>query len=292
MPVSFSVYVSWMNNSTWIWFLLYAHHRSKADKNPIPAIWSEWRKILLSPLDELFHGRDEEGDNEPVTLRGIATPSKSKIVSPIVACLAGVSRNPRLYPSFIQRLSLLVLQAPVLTLGFPSCHRNLLKICSLLICCLLLIPDVNLVPPFLFFLSLHIPYNHYRKPDTPIPTRRIGGILHALFLRRRPRSSDVEADASAHAPVFSTATHSAQSEAHAKPIQPHSQSLDVHTAFLVIGLQCLVVVNILFLVDVELTLSRDKHFQFDGEGLWGSGRFWPSSFFLSNARFCDFHCRY
>ncbi|KAJ7926633.1 hypothetical protein B0H13DRAFT_1476488, partial [Mycena leptocephala] len=34
--------LSWMNNtSTWIWFILYVHYRSKADK-PIPATWNQW----------------------------------------------------------------------------------------------------------------------------------------------------------------------------------------------------------------------------------------------------------
>ncbi|KAJ6469915.1 hypothetical protein C8R45DRAFT_793705, partial [Mycena sanguinolenta] len=39
--------LSWMNNtSTWIWFLLYVHHRTKpgevSEKEPTPAGWSAW----------------------------------------------------------------------------------------------------------------------------------------------------------------------------------------------------------------------------------------------------------
>jgi len=327
--------LSWMNNtSTWIWFLLYAHHRSKADKNSIPATWSEWRKVLLSPLDKLFHGRDEEGDNvrgdenhtgeESGDGRGQTSDSArnhdtKQVVEP--------HKPSKMFPSFVHRLSLLVSQAPVLTLGsihlslmaaigiwlwsnpsefgkaipcYPSLaiaggavpfSSNALKICSLLVYSLLLVPGLNLVPPFVFFLSIHILYNHYRKPNismlsprAPDPARRVsdtlGGIQRALPLRRRPRSSDVEAqhDTKPQAPIFSSATHPAQSEANppqAKPVQPHSQTAptpEVHTAFLVIGLQCLVVINILFLVDVELTLSRNKHFQSDGEGSWGFGQ--------------------
>lgn len=325
--------LSWMNNtSTWIWFLLYVHHRSKADENLVPATWSEWRRVLVSPLDELLHGKDEEDDNvNGKNHTGEGNHDNKQVVEPIAA---GASSNPTIYPSFLHRLSLLVSQAPVLTLGSihlslmaaigiwlwsnPSefgraipCYPSLtivggavrfsstaLKYCSLLIYSLLLIPGVNLVPPFLFFLSLHILYNHYRKPNISMvshhssdPARRIsditlGGVLRA-FLKRRPQSSDVEADAqnaSLHAPILSSATHPAQSEAQVSniddlrqenPIQPHSQSVptpEVHTAFLVIGLQCLVVINILFLVDIELTLSRNKHFQFEGEGLWGFGQ--------------------
>ncbi|KAJ7162413.1 hypothetical protein C8R46DRAFT_904233, partial [Mycena filopes] len=43
--------LSWMNNtSTWIWFILYVHHRSKRDARPTQANWSEWRHTLLEPL--------------------------------------------------------------------------------------------------------------------------------------------------------------------------------------------------------------------------------------------------
>jgi len=52
--------LSWMNNtSTFSWFLLYAHHRSKASsKNEvIPATWSDWSKALLSPVNHLVTGK-------------------------------------------------------------------------------------------------------------------------------------------------------------------------------------------------------------------------------------------
>ncbi|KAJ7764847.1 hypothetical protein B0H16DRAFT_1269990, partial [Mycena metata] len=35
--------LSWMNNtSTWIWFILYVHYRSKRDEEPTGAKWSKW----------------------------------------------------------------------------------------------------------------------------------------------------------------------------------------------------------------------------------------------------------
>ncbi|KAJ7151905.1 hypothetical protein C8R43DRAFT_886539, partial [Mycena crocata] len=35
--------LSWMNNtSTWIWFILYVHHRSKRGYQPTEAKWNEW----------------------------------------------------------------------------------------------------------------------------------------------------------------------------------------------------------------------------------------------------------
>ncbi|KIK61311.1 hypothetical protein GYMLUDRAFT_166580, partial [Collybiopsis luxurians FD-317 M1] len=35
--------LSWMNNtSTWIWFLLYVHHRTKTNHNRIAPTWRDW----------------------------------------------------------------------------------------------------------------------------------------------------------------------------------------------------------------------------------------------------------
>ena len=95
--------LSWMNNtSTFIWFLLYAHHQSK-NKNKlilIPATWSDWSKLLLSPLRRLGtsnseasleraeKGDEREDDNqgrresrlpEPTTHYRQSSPSRHQI---------------------------------------------------------------------------------------------------------------------------------------------------------------------------------------------------------------------
>ncbi|KAJ6507559.1 hypothetical protein DFH09DRAFT_943039 [Mycena vulgaris] len=68
--------LSWMNNtSTWIWFLLYAHHLTKPDeekegdsskeRKPIPAIWSAWNDALLFPLHRLVTGTGKAGPDHP-----------------------------------------------------------------------------------------------------------------------------------------------------------------------------------------------------------------------------------
>jgi hypothetical protein len=45
-----------------------------------------------------------------------------------------------------------------------------------------------------------------------------------------------------------------------------------HTAFLIVGLGCLAVINIILLVDIELTLLRNKHNQSPDENIWGFGQ--------------------
>ena len=51
-----------------------------------------------------------------------------------------------------------------------------------------------------------------------------------------------------------------------------ADSRAVHTAFLIVGLVCLVAINILFIVDIELTLRRNKENQTDEERQWGFGQ--------------------
>ncbi|KAJ7678610.1 hypothetical protein B0H17DRAFT_1078216, partial [Mycena rosella] len=98
-----------------------------------------------------------------------------------------------------------------------------LRIFSLAIYFLLLIPGINLLPPIFFFLALHITYNRFRS----------------RWDRQGAMHMDPESD---------------------------------HIDFLVVGLVLLVVINIIFLVDIELTLSRNKHLQSGADGLWGFGQ--------------------
>jgi hypothetical protein len=49
-------------------------------------------------------------------------------------------------------------------------------------------------------------------------------------------------------------------------------SFDIHTTFLIVGLVSLAVINIIFLVDIELTLSRNQPIQYRGEDEWGFGQ--------------------
>jgi hypothetical protein len=73
---------------------------------------------------------------------------------------------------------------------------------------------LNLLPPFAFFLFLHISYNHISIPADTL----------------------------------------------------------VRTAFLYVGLSCLVAINLLFIVDTELTLQRNMHNQSNEERDWGFGQ--------------------
>jgi hypothetical protein len=64
--------LSWMNNtSTWIWFLLYAHSRTKpqkeqeedsaSEREALPGSWSAWIEALFFPLRWLVTGVGKAG---------------------------------------------------------------------------------------------------------------------------------------------------------------------------------------------------------------------------------------
>jgi hypothetical protein len=183
-----------------------------------------------------------------------------------------------------------------------------LRIFSLGIYCLLIIPGLNLVLPFLFFLALHITYNKSRKHHPHFFARlehsfhlfhRIpsifqdfhGTVQHTcralrgvptptrdLFRRRWNQNHDPESgiqlgDApSGGSPIPSNAPRGNEANHNETSAQtPHVAPLD-HTAFLVVGLGCLAVINIILLVDVELTLWRNKHDQSPEEDEWGFGQ--------------------
>jgi hypothetical protein len=309
--------LSWMNNtSTFIWFLLYAHHRSKTEKRSefVQATWSAWGKALFAPIYQLVKQvEDEKGGDGKTRHEGERSERRSSGVRRRKKQEAGVTVTHKLLPgftdvqAFIRRAWRLVSQSPVLTLGsihltlmaaigiwlwsnpatfgfYIPCDPTLavvgapihfsstaLRICSLLMYSLLLIPGLNLIIPFLFFLAPHILYNASRRqhPQFWAGCRRILDTLHrkvvrmqripyGVFRRQCASLSDQEAGL-----VPQSTMQNAQ-----LPSSP----LDIHTTFLVVGLACLASINAIFLVDIELTLSRNKQIQSQGEGMWGFGQ--------------------
>ncbi|KAJ7887460.1 hypothetical protein B0H13DRAFT_2342355 [Mycena leptocephala] len=148
---------------------------------------------------------------------------------------------------------------PMLTVvGAPArFSSSLLRIASLAMYSLVLIPVANLIPPFAFFLGLHILYNWSRERHlsfwmcidkvlsaiSNLLRMALDAILQVLRLRRRPRrpTPDIERQ---------TLNQDANDLI--------SSSTSPRTAFLIVGLVLLVAINLLFIVDIELTLRRNN----------------------------------
>lgn len=172
-----------------------------------------------------------------------------------------------------------------------------LRICSLLMYSLLLIPGINLFLPFLFFLTLHILYNRSLRLHSRFwrQCRRIAHAIrgcphtlrefpetlarfsHNIFQRQRMSPSDEEFQGANNHHPSPSATQSAHPSTprlgHPTDSKVQSTSpLGIHTAFLVVGLVCLAVINVIFLIDIELTLSRNRQLQARDENNWGFGQ--------------------
>ncbi|KAJ7656157.1 hypothetical protein DFH06DRAFT_1200269, partial [Mycena polygramma] len=178
--------LSWINNtSTWIWFILFVHNRTENKIKRVPATWWEWYRILREPLVELFtapSGTDYDTSWPQRTLWArlrflwahvrdfwvriwnLATKQfvltlGSLHLSVMAAIGLWLWSNPTLFGSSLPSgcdPTLTIIGHGVLFSSRP------LRIVSLTMYSLVLIPGVNLVLPFLFFLSLHIGYNHGR----------------------------------------------------------------------------------------------------------------------------------
>ncbi|KAJ6558341.1 hypothetical protein B0H19DRAFT_1070864 [Mycena capillaripes] len=370
--------LSWMNNtSTWIWFILYVHYRTKRDDRRAGANWSDWRDALLEPVQRLL-GRNE-GAGASVSIVERIRPLPQGIRRITWQRIWGIAH--RIW-GITHRIWCFISEQPVLTLG--SIHLSLmaavgiwlwsdpskfglpldtgcdptltvvgvparfsskpLRIVSLTMYSIVLIPGLNLIPPFVFFLTLHISYNWSREHHKLFWTWWDNTLDSILMPRKTSPSTDPERGGTSKpsaaavssgfapsetsvsspntAPIDATAyppSTSADSRAVAQPgisgtspvlpifntVYPPSiaavsndvaepgtsdsspntplpivnqagsravvQPKTPHTAFLIVGLVSLVAINILFIVDIELTLRRNKGDQ-NVDDQWGFGQ--------------------
>jgi hypothetical protein len=200
--------LSWMNNtSTWIWFILYVHHRSKRDGDATEPSWNAWYKVLREPLLELLRGAKESGEEG-----GGESGDEGDWYLPMhVRCLIKhvwrfVSEQPVLTLGSIH-LSLMAAVGiwlwsdplkfgsslgtcdPMLTVvgTHPRFSSQPLRILSLTMYSLVLVPGLNLIPPFVFFLALHILYNKSWKRHSTFWVR-----FYNVFKLRNSQQQDAE----------------------------------------------------------------------------------------------------
>jgi hypothetical protein len=71
-----------------------------------------------------------------------------------------------------------------------------------------------------------------------------------------------------------TSSHAPSADRKRSQLHPtgRNASDSIHNGFLIVGLVCLVIINILFMVDIELTLRRNKADQVNGDNEWGFGQ--------------------
>ncbi|KAF5373513.1 hypothetical protein D9757_010492 [Collybiopsis confluens] len=266
--------LSWMNNtSTWIWFLLYAHHRTRSKQEPIEATWNAWwDKGLYSPLRRIFdETRSRQGALDRIRafilslFHLIADAPVLSIGSVHLSLMAAVGiwlwHDPSKFspgslpPGCDSTLSLTIFGSAV---SFVS---PALRIFSLIIYGLFLIPGLNLIPPFVFFLSIHISYNWSRRTHKGFWSwwqKAYNNIRGVFFPAYKRIAEDIEM------------VNPRTTDANTNPSFQHPTTIPTYTGALNAGLTALVVVNILFIIDIEKTLQNVL--TESGEDEWGFGQ--------------------
>ncbi|KAJ7707228.1 ankyrin repeat-containing domain protein [Mycena metata] len=266
--------LSWMNNtSTWIWFILYVHHRSTHNDQPTGANWSEWHHALLEPLREFLGRTKRAGTSTPETSivkriwhiaqhiwHFISEQPVLTLGSIHLSLMAAVGIWLWSDPSKFG-LSLNSCDPTLTVVGLPARFSSKpLRIVSLTMYSIVLIPGLNLIPPFTFFLHLHILYNWSRK-SLPLPdAERSGRSQHSAVSSNVAQPETSDSSPNTTLPIIKPAV----SGAVAQPGTPR-------TAFLIVGLVFLVTINIIFIADIEVTLRRNKGNQ-NGDDQWGFGQ--------------------
>ncbi|KAJ7932221.1 hypothetical protein B0H13DRAFT_1857058 [Mycena leptocephala] len=176
----------------------------------------------------------------------------------------------------------------LIVVGVPARFSSKpLRIASLTMYSIVFIPGLNLIPPFVFFLTLHISYNwcqgRHQSPSSDIErqpphssTAVSGTVTQPGTAPNAEQGGPSQCSSTAVSSGVAQPKTSYSSPNNALPIVNPAVSGAVqpgtpHTAFLIVGLVSLVAINVLFIVDIELTLRRNKGDQ-NGDDQWGFGQ--------------------
>lgn len=158
---------------------------------------------------------------------------------------------------------------------------QVLRIISISIYSLLLLPGLNLLLPMALFLSLHCWY-HSRRSRTESGLPHHAAPSHNPPPLRSPNSqvppspSTLSSQRSSSLSALTSLRSSSQNTLNSQALQsptaegPFEMLWEVLPVYL--GLLFLLAVNVIFIMDIELTLRRNAHLQITGELEWGFGQ--------------------
>jgi hypothetical protein len=253
--------LSWMNNtSTFIWFLLYVNHRSTAKGGcRVRPTWTDWSRAIVCPLYRNIQHRlqlqihDQEDaikqDREVNETRGNSN--------------ARTSMLGRLWNSLLEDLVLVlgsIHLSAMAGIGLwlwrnPTAFgTGLDTACSAPPTLSIIGQEVSLYSRGLQVISLML-YSALLVPgfNFAIPFLFFLGshILYNKYRNWSPKNGRGRSHGNTH---------------------PDPK---VHTEMVYVGLVLLFAINVAFIVDIELTLSANRHLQTSGEEQWGFGQVLP-----------------
>ena len=295
--------LSWMNNTcTFIWFLLYIHHKTKPT-SLIKPTWAAWvRALTLRPqLMEEQVSAMEKGEvqrSEQVTTmggnqternepniekveKGVLGPKKIRITDKVQRILRPIAENlvlilGSLHLSLMSAVGLWLWSNPssfgnsklhpqcdihiVIMLRSVPLHSSALRTWSIFIYSILLVPGVNLILPFLFFISPHILSNKWPNLCKILAIICIGPLLVVAL------------------PVhyclgcFCGSWTSWVQNKIEITLERLNDFFDEDTFGSRFGMLCLLLINVIFVADIETSIQRNIPLQGTGEQDWGYGQ--------------------
>ncbi|KAJ7623023.1 hypothetical protein DFH06DRAFT_1230702 [Mycena polygramma] len=289
--------LSWMNNTnTFIYFLLYVQHRSQLGPQQIRSDVISWirhiKKWLFGSVSwgesnwddrkRMWPQRREEPDIplapenaeiEPqsllavifrVKVKGIVAILGSLHLSMMAALGLWLWSNPRTFGTAASANACGIEFSTTVILGkaVPLASSGL-RIWSILVYAAVLAPGLNLLIPMFIFLGIIISYRAFHAPRRP-----------NKFDRRNPRAFDRH---NARARMRNPNMRTGPSKP--PPRNMVRRSLTAlqawYNPFLfptVLAMLLLFAINITFLVDIELTLRRNRYLQSSSESVWTFGQ--------------------
>ncbi|KAJ3513639.1 hypothetical protein NMY22_g14979 [Coprinellus aureogranulatus] len=283
--------LSWMNNtSVFVYFLLYVQYRGQEDIEPKWSAWVNHIKRRVHGMVRLPDGLRQRGgshrlsakDAYKVLIQRITLVLGSLHLSLMAALGIWLWSKPQSFGKDEgSRCAFDVAELAILGIFVPFGKEGL-RAFSLALYSLFLIPGFNLLLPVGAFLSIYCLASRRRPSPSDLPTSRAPPTLPStnehIELRPLPnRSSPSTANHPSTANLLNSAElNGPEMQTQTLDPQPQGRIAKLQQVMPVgIGLLILLCINIIFIVDIELTLRRNRHYQDDAssdEAEWGFGQ--------------------
>ncbi|KAJ7346108.1 hypothetical protein DFH08DRAFT_870547 [Mycena albidolilacea] len=281
--------LSWMNNTNaFIYFLLYVQHKSQLGPQRIKAGLTSWFKHFYGVTKSGERDLNLKQEDSTTTLQNPSIEPQSILavifrvkVRGVVAILGSLHLsmmsalglwlwiNPLRFGTDAEANACAIEHSSTIILGknIPLASSGL-RIWSILVYAVLLVPGLNLLWPIVLFLLLMKFYSALRKPHDRRDARR----QRAKRLDSAESPSLLRTPESDPAPTVPPGITKRARRLARRSLWALQMWYNPFLLPTVAGLVLLFVINIIFIVDTEVTLRQNRFLLEAGEGDWSFGQ--------------------
>ncbi|KAH6902347.1 hypothetical protein BKA70DRAFT_670056 [Coprinopsis sp. MPI-PUGE-AT-0042] len=280
--------MSWMNNTNaFVYCILYIHHKIglPEGKGRVDVGWKAWMRHMKEKITRIrltsLSSSDTVASDAGAGSSSASKRSASILVKRFVLVLGSLHltlmaasgiwlwTDPlsfglgRRRPPVLKAANECVLTfAKAAILGQRvHLHSEILRVTSLILYVVLLIPGINLIAPMCIFLGLYVAWT---------PTSRVISQIRAISHASIERAERRQNGWFRHGLWCRMKTATRNFPSRLGSALPTSAQLGATPAFL--GLSILFAINLVFIIDIELTLGTNRALQSDDEEDWGFGQ--------------------